>query len=386
MASTRPTTLHTTPNDSNSHDIDFLYKCVCLALDRVSGVKSPGYPLTLKYHNNKEALAAERELIAKAATARLWLWLNANFDLAILGTMEALRLGLVDPSGVFVKKEPHPWRKAKDGRYRCINPVSLVTQVVEAVLFRELVEELKTNLIRSGSCVGIGFLDSQTRFFSGVLKDLISVLGRPVSDDMSGFDSLHTLQTMLATAKVDEACTFSPHGLVKWNRANVIWCHACVSSLAVFGSAIYVKTLSGMLTSGSFITSYKNTVLRCLYSYYIGIGSGNPVSFATSNGDDGLTFGIENLTNYETFAEKSGFPLRDVETCTDMLNFCSHLYDMKTGLASLTSWPKAVYKILTGTMTHEDAMQTVGEVRNNSELKSIVGFVYDFVPDEYDLL
>ena len=77
--------------------------------------------------------------------------------------MLPILLGLVDPSMVFIKNEPHPKRKVLKGAYRCINPVSLVDQLVEDVLFSESALLLKEGFFDNGSAVGIGFTDEMNQ-------------------------------------------------------------------------------------------------------------------------------------------------------------------------------------------------------------------------------
>jgi hypothetical protein len=95
-----------------------------------------------------------------------------------------------------------------------------------------------------------------------------------------------------------------------------------------------------------------------------------------ANGDDGLTFGLTHPVKYEESADALGFRVRDVEFCeSDTFEFCSHRYSFSIGVASLTSWPKAMYGILSKNVCLSDVNQTIREMRHNSEYPALEAFV-----------
>lgn len=198
----------------------------------------------------------------------------------------------------------------------------------------------------------------------------------PVSDDMSGFDAVHTIQSLMATVDIDSQSVTSDAPLTKWTRANRRWVVACAHSYSAFGNNIYQKTTPGMINSGSKDTSRRNTLLRLLYSHYFCIKSNQPADFVVANGDDALTWGIVDQESYLNAAEEAGFTLRDFVQCDGQkLNFCSHTYDLKTKVASLSSWKKGIYKILLGKTPLQDGLQFSFETRHNVEFPKILKFI-----------
>jgi hypothetical protein len=349
---------------------------------KIDLTKTPGYPLNLLFAKNFQVLESVREDVILTAIARLHLWLRDDVEWGrVLGeSIMMIELGLMDPSSVFIKKEPHPKRKVVEGRYRCINPVSLVDQLVESALFNEYSEILINNLYTCGSAVGIGFTDRQMKEFSDfVLDTSLRVNSRPVADDVRGFDSVHTFQTLMSTVLVDEFCVRIDGGKEAWVRANKMWVYCTCFSVAALGSRLYRKTRPGMLNSGSKDTSRRNTLLRLIYSYYFGISSGQPPSFALANGDDGLTWGINSVESYIEAAKDVGIEVRDVSRSNgNTLEFCSHKYDLQQGVAELTSWAKAVYRILTKPgMSYGDALQSAYEMRYNNVFLAVVHSIDD---------
>lgn len=354
------------------------------ALMEVSGDKSPGYPLNLMYANKEQALACESEEIVKCAVARLLL-----FSEGLDALKECLKMkgglvfaGYIDPSTVFVKAEPHPRRKLKLKKYRCINPISLVDEAVERVLFKESGRVLKEpeNIFTNGSGVGIGFTDRQNREFMAVVNDLTQRFGPPVALDVTRFDGVHSEETLMATVEIDIATHKSLRGkLTKWGHCNRVWAKCSAHSAVVIGNKLIIKLRPGMLNTGSQDTSRRNTLLENLYTDTHAIIAGEVV-YVICNGDDALVWGIKDLQAFLDAAKETGIGLRDVIRCSDgQVSFCSHKYLNSDGAAELTSWPKAIYRICSMNVEFADAMQAVNEMRHNQEH----GRLLDFVKEVY---
>jgi hypothetical protein len=287
-----------------------------------------------------------------------------------------VNMGLCDASSVFIKDEPHPSRKFETGRFRCINPVSLVDQIVESCLFSEPARLLKDNLFYNGSAVGISFSDKGMREFSRFLSIATERCGQVVSDDISGFDAIHTIQMLNATVRLDDLTYTSADGLKSWSRANSNWVKITSRSLAAINGKIYSKVEPGMINSGSKDTSRRNTALRNLYTCLFALMSNQEALHVIANGDDGLVWGLRDVESYVLAAEKLGIKLRDVHIGLSGLSFCSHVYDVTLGTASLETWPKLLYSIMTKkSKTRDDAIQAVVEARYNREGRMLSNIV-----------
>lgn len=370
-------TLTSVPFDD---DLSFstLQWLVELACCTVGGDKTPGYPLNLEFGNNQMAFDSVGEEIKLAAVARLHILLDQSspFEEFVQHPLGLVLSGMVDPSSVFIKNEPHPPRKLREKRYRCINPVSLVDHLVESVLFSEPAEVLKRDLYVNGSAVGIGFSDDQMSEFVDFVRSMNNISGNPCSEDVSGFDALHTPQVMLASAALDQAVYTSKRGLSSWNLANRRWCISVTRSLATIGGKLYSKVQPGAFNSGSKDTSRRNTILRTIYAYYIGLLSGNNLKFVLANGDDALTWGVDDVKSYVESAQTLNIKLRDVTQNHKFFEFCSHRYHYETGRGELLSWPKSIYRMLTNTtLTYADAKQAQQEARHNEQYENIGRFI-----------
>lgn len=368
----RPFILEKTPTDS---DINYskLREYVDHAALKIDMKKTPGFPLNVQYSNNQIAFDACGEDIKLSAVARLHMILTLKLrPLCNHNRLGFVEMGFVDPSSVFIKKEPHPHRKFKDGKYRSINPVSLVDNLVETVLFKEAGDLLRPDMNYNGSSIGTGFTDKQTGETCSFVRNTTARFGPVVSDDVSGFDGVHTLEVLLATAEIDKLTYTSSEGLEAWNVANRNWCILTAYSCAAIGGELWIKLIPGMINSGSKDTSRRNTALRLIYSVLFGYVSNQDIQHATANGDDGLSWGIENIHSYKEAASDYCVELRDVIHCIDNFDFCSHNYNPKLGTAKLISWPKLVYSIISKPgMLKDDALQAALECRHNDEFRKI---------------
>jgi hypothetical protein len=365
------------PDPTNWNNFDYLWELVEYAMTGVSGDKGPGYPLNLQYHTNFDLDAAAVRETKLAAVARLYMYMEADSDFEELLKLPhgLVQAGFADPASVFIKTEPHPSRKVEKRAYRCISAVSLPDQLVESVLFGEFSRELMKpeRIFKNGSAIGIGFSDEQMSDMTKFVSQMELEHGPTVCDDVGGFDATHTLQTLLATCRIDALTVSVPGGNQCWNTANARWALNCAYSSAMIGGKLYYKIIPGMLNSGSKDTSRRNTMLRSLYTGYFARASGQVVKHQMANGDDSLTWGITNLEAYKAAAIAAGFNLRDVKQSRGNFNFCSHDFDVERGVATLSSWHKGVYKMLCSKdAAREDFMQFARESRHNLPVYELI--------------
>jgi hypothetical protein len=349
------------------------------AVPRLRVESSPGLPLSYNYQNTYDAMEAEGEEIIYAAVARLQILLDPTIDLESLvdDPMELLMRGIIDPQQVFTKEEPHPKRKADLGHFRSISGISLIQNLVESVLFHDAAEVLKVDKFTNGSAIGISFTDVGMKDFSLTVSKLIDEYGLPTEEDVAGFDATHTVQTYEASCYVDELVYWHKRGLKRWNLANRRWALLSAYAIVLLGGIIYSKTVPGVLNSGSRDTSRRNTLFKLIYSAYFCIIALITNFFLIAAGDDGCNFGITDLEKYQEAAKSVNITLREVRKSQGKkVNFCSHEFNLQQHTATLTSWPKAVYRILCmPNLLLSDALQIVDECRHNTEVSRIRAFI-----------
>jgi len=285
--------------------------------------------------------------------------------------------GVLDPGEIFVKNEPHPRRKR--GKWRCITNKSLADKIVESVFYSEHAESLRTpeKLFRSGSAIGIGFTDEMARDFTNFCMGKTALFGPVVGLDVSGFDGLHTLESLLATVSIDaKSVQVSGSSSDHWMLGNERLVTMSANSTSYIDGELFLKLAIGMIDSGSKDTSRRNTMLALFYMFYLSILSKQKANFAEANGDDGLVWGIKDLERFQAAAEVAGIALREVKQSGTSVAFCSHEFDFGDKLPVLTSWPKSVYRILCmPNMLEADARAAVKASRHNEIHKRLVMFL-----------
>lgn len=139
---------------------------------------------------------------------------------------------------------------------------------------------------------------------------------------------------------------------------------------------LYIRSDFGGMDSGSKNTSRGNTIFRLCYDAYIFLLLEIVEFSSMANGDDCTSSGEVEVQSYLDAANSFGLRIRDAATSENSFDFCSHRYDLDTGLATLISWPKAVYRMLCEPgIGFSDAWQVVGEMRHNKEVNAVASFV-----------
>lgn len=371
--------LERTPCDSDYDNYSRYYDRVFRAFAELGGDKSPGYPLNLKYSTNSGWLKADKEFYIKVVIARLHLRLDKSidFDLLVKSDLDAVRYGYVDPICVFIKNEPTPRRKFVDGSFRIISSVSALDGAVESVLYTEKSAILRQNLYWNGTATGIGFTDSQTKH----LHDFVQIKTQeywvePTFVDFAGFESQHTQQAYEANALIDLKTVRHSRGtLSRWNYAGRNFCRLATCAISVMGGELYELVDKGGMNSGRKVTTVFNGSFCNTYCYYIGLKTGYKVDLAFANGDDGGVWTAAPLDVFLECGKNSGLRLRDVTRKASTFSYCSHTY-REDGKASLDSWPKAMYKILTNpVLVEDDCLQVLSECRHNDNIDGLTRFV-----------
>lgn len=137
-----------------------------------------------------------------------------------------------------MKREPHPARKVREGRFRIITAVSVVDQLVERMLFGRVIDAFKSLFPSGSAMVGIGFSDELASAVAGEVLERSHGL-RVVSGDISGWDSSVSQDLMLDMVRVLADVCQSDCGW--WREAAELWARlSCNCSYAVH-SWLYVK-------------------------------------------------------------------------------------------------------------------------------------------------
>lgn len=330
---------------------------------------SPGYPLRRYVATNDQAFTAYRPLIVEAVAARLILLSTGE---TVGRTPSALvRTGCRDLVSPFIKNELHPPRKARSGKWRIVQCVSLVDQLVERVLYSIPVMALKIRYPRSDAVVGIGFTDHMTaEFYDVVMADMTK---DACATDVSGWD------TTVGASFIEEAsealirsCSNPTEEWVRAVRGHV---HGLLNPAFLVptkgGFEVVSRNRPGGMLSGSFLTTTFNTLARLDVSRLAGSIR------CKAAGDDAIELFPPEVDPVEAY-RRLGFKLR-LEPRSDGFVFCSHLYPhLSPDKAPLLSWRKAVANfLLLGKPSPEQRVAIRHELRHNSELEWVEPLIND---------
>jgi len=285
----------------------------------------------------------------------------------------------------FEKWEPHPSRKAKDGRWRIVNCLSVTDQLVERVLLTPAVDAVKSAYPESGAVIGIGFTDEHVSNFA---NRVVSYPTPGYTDDVQGWERSLDDSYVKQASEMVASRLIEPEKHTRLLRA--IGRHAFMITNPLFlvptsdnsMFELVTRASSGGMLSGSYLTTLYNTLCRLDVAYLAGADR------ARASGDDCIDHSSKTRSELIASYAKLGYTLRDVEEVTrNRFSFCSHtMYRDSKGLwhASLDSWPKMLYKALTRPCTREREAAFHYELRNNENYTHLVEVLEEyarFVPD-----
>lgn len=364
-------------------DFTDLKRLVEVAISSIRPDSTPGFPWSLRFQTNKDVIKNCKDELIDSSLRRLKLVLYS--DVMPEDPVELYKQGFHGLVSPFEKWEPHPARKAVNGKWRIVNCLSVVDQIVERVLLTPAVNAVKAAYPVSGAVVGIGFSDDHVAQFSH------QVVGTPLlgwSSDVGGWER-----------SLDKSYVYEASNNIKRNLVNpeshkillrAISRHAILITHPVFivptpGYEMYelvTRLYPGGMLSGSYLTTLYNTLCRLDVSYLAGVES------PRAAGDDcldGTTCSEEVL---RARYAKLGYTLRDVAPIkSDGFSFCSHRLHKKDGkwCASLESWPKALFNTLSKPLTPEREAAFYYEMRHNNNFDELIACIQEYgnrVPDE----
>nr|UHS71727.1 MAG: polyprotein P2ab [Sobemovirus sp.] len=325
--------------ESWSFDAVFQEVCKKAQSQEINEKASPGVPLSRLATNNGDLLRRHLEFVALCVTERLFL-LASTPNLHALTPLQMVERGLCDPVRLFVKQEPHPSRKTKEGRFRLISSVSIVDQLVERMLFgpQNQLEISEWKHIPSKPGMGLSLTEQSNALFG----DLRVKHSRcPAAEaDISGFD--WSVQDWELWADVEMRIVLGGFNQTLARAARNRFSCFMNSVLQLSDGTLLQQLLPGIMKSGSYCTSSTNSRIRCLMAELIG----SPWCIAM--GDDSVEGYVEEAQ--QRYAAL-GHVCKDYKPCltkTDgslyEVEFCSHV--LRDSRCWLKSWPKTLFKYL----------------------------------------
>jgi hypothetical protein len=290
--------------------------------------------------------------------------------------------GLHDVVTPFEKWEPHPERKSRLGKWRIVNCLSVVDQIIERVILGPAIEEVKYRYPSSGAVIGIGFSDEHSTKFANEVDRTSAVTGVDgKSTDVAGWE--RTLDRSYIQMDAEMIAGRLKNPKQHRNLIRLIRLHALMITNPLFlvpnmTDNVYelvARSVPGGMLSGSFLTTMYNTLARLDVSYLAG-------SLASkASGDDCLEW--SKYTEEEMVSEYKalGYELRDITPINqDEFHYCSHTMYREGGgfVSALDSWVKALYTALSKPITLEREAGFKFEVRHNKNRDALIKALSDF--------
>ena len=308
---------------------------------------NPGYPHNTQFSTNAKLLEEYGNRIVDIVAERLKLWCQP--ELMNWDPTQLVQFDYHDPVAVFIKNEPHSLKKVREKRWRCIFGIGVIDQLCERVLLRSIVQAFESPTetgVNCGSMVKLGFSDELASCIGKHYHDRLKRFPdcKPVSTDVKNWDGTVSTEMMSSVVEI-----LTAGASTQWAIALRNWCYMTTNVLYALPGGIIVKRegKSGMMPSGSFGTTYFNTLMRVMLSAEVGGKS------RMAMGDDCIDFvpfSVEQLIhNYA----QHGVEIHDVETPGHhAFTFCSHYFMCQdpaneTWICALATWKKAINRFLT---------------------------------------
>lgn len=287
--------------------------------------------------------------------------------------------GYVDIVKLFIKDEPHKKDKILNKRFRLIFSRSLIDEIVERVLFSELFDYFNARWTVLSPSQGIGFTDDMSIDFVARISDILEKLRELESDDISGWDFSVTYQLLSELAEIYVSLMRADDKCANVIR-NVILCVArkvmCTSD-----GKLYIFLQDGVMSSGCYMTGNGNSIIRSFLATCVSIihGAKPEQIFSKTMGDDCIedrVGGIERSGTYLRF----GFRVTDtaiINAESDGFSFCSHWFDLSSGLSYLESWAKMIFKNINSDFGIDRGGQVKYELNNHPQRSEILTLLKD---------
>jgi hypothetical protein len=354
------------PSFWESFNEDLLNKKIDEFKDFLKPDSSPGVPYAQYGATNKTCLANMGSEFNRIVIERLRKYKDTPAEeIRAMSADELVKAGLADPVRVFVKDEPHKKAKIKQNRFRIIASVSIVHKMIEMLANRDLHKQEIALWKEIPSKPGIGFTDEDNAF---MWKDVHSEPGRKAENDTRGFDfSVRPEEKLICAEGVIDLCS-NPSEF--WERVQLAMALVeCVVLWYLSDGTLLISDMLGMMLSGLYVTSRRNSWLRNWRSKLIG------VPWIKCAGDDAVEAYIEDAV--EKYS-KYNWVVTGYKEIIDDFVFCSRVYKKDS------SHPETVEKTLMNLLhnvpkTLEEyegyMMQFTDQVKNHPDFSQIMNLI-----------
>lgn len=240
-------------------------------VDRLEKASSPGYPLMLQFPTNKILFACDEQ--GNPSVGRLMM------------VWEMVQRRLVeqdsDPIRLFVKAEPHTKKKLEAGRCRLISSISVVDQIIDAMLFNDMNEKMTTENLSIPPKIGWNPINGGWKI----------VPPQWVAADKTAWD--WTVSGWLVELVLELRASLCETGGERFDRwfELAIWRYNKLFASAEFvssGGLLFKQQVIGILKSGSVNTISDNSLMQDMLHIRTCLETDQPIGYIFTMGDDTL--------------------------------------------------------------------------------------------------
>jgi len=235
---------------------------------------------------------------------------------------------LSDPLRLFIKDQAHKMSKIEEGRLRLIFGTGLYDQIVDRVLYEEMLKKEKQEFRRIPNKVGFSFVRGNTDW----LVRACSQQKEWVSFDKKANDWTVAGWQMLWARELDERLLCEPDPVKKslWSKLSLAREMAVIyGSIAFSDGTVLTKLIPGIMPSGRLLTISRNckivTQERILYD--IAHQRETSAADVIAMGDDSVQCKISDPDEYVVWQKQNVGCTYTVESKVgpfESMNFCSH--------------------------------------------------------------
>lgn len=320
-------------------------------------------------------------LVAEAVVNRLNLLLHFDIE-SESDPMELVRLGLIDPMKLFVKMEPHKRAKLLEKRLRLIFSMSVVDNIIAALLFNT--QNKKEISLWSELCVkpGMGLNDSGMRHIYDYVRE--NSAGGIAEADIKGWD--WSFQELDFQADLKRRIFLNDSAGTHWERVARAHYHCVARKVLVLSDgSMFKQMLPGILPSGWRNTSSTNSASRVINHAHAAMLE-NVDPWCMAMGDDSVERLVPNMIEHLQSLGKTCGLYNEVSS--EAFEFCSTQFTNGRGVP--VNRDKSLFKLLSAIpKSYVDGCERVDqftyEMRNAPDLPDLLDVVhgsgwYDTLP------
>lgn len=290
----------------------------------VDMTSSPGYPYMKVASNNAQFFNYVDGQFDSDRLQQIWIMIQNQINEKVS-----------DPIRLFIKPEPHSIKKMETGRYRLISSVSIIDQIIDAMLHGELNQELIDNWIYTPVRVGWSPLNGGWRRMPFVPKQM--------AIDKSSWD--WTAQPWLFEVALEVRKRLCYNLTTKWADLADWRCQQLFGNprFITSGGLLLRQLQPGVMKSGCYNTLMDNSIMQLILHAAVCHTLSIPIGGIIAMGDDTLQDDLPEPLRSQYMAELSMYC--NIKVCKTATEFCGFTFHV-SGEIEPNYRGKHAYKML----------------------------------------